>query len=147
MIGLLCGTWMWVLFRPAHLLPMNKDFLLSMCLIGCGLAGVRFLVYISDGYLPPVSLGARIATGHLIIPGFDKILLAPLCIVATSLLSPIVLPALGLDIPGCFSVWIALVATALFGLGPSLNDWRLTGAHSIVTNFTTQRNRRSVRGS
>ncbi|QDU86868.1 hypothetical protein Pla175_02210 [Pirellulimonas nuda] len=85
-----------------------------------------------SNYPSPISLVGRIATRRLIIPRYDAVFLAPLAIVAVGLVLPWQLENLGapfglaFGLPLGLAVWIALAAP------PTLQDWRLTGAHRIA---------------
>ena len=74
----------------------------------------------------------RLAHGRLIIPGYDKVFVAPL-LAMLACLTIISLPYwTGISerfaIPGALTIswWI------IYGMGPSLDAWRLTGNHRIV---------------
>ena len=90
----------------------------------------RILTYVVP-YWPPIGLWGRIRTGRWIIPGYDRVFVAPLLsLLATAVLVPSI-PLFGLPWllagPACFAItlWIAL------NVGPSLTAWKLTGKHRI----------------
>jgi hypothetical protein len=80
---------------------------------------------------PPISLLGRIFTGRLIIPRYDKIFVAPICILLAGIALPLGL--LKMDYRGAwiFELSFFLIFFFAFSLPPSLREWRLTGAHRI----------------
>ncbi len=92
---------------------------------------VRLLVYCS-GYAPPLSLRGRLAHGRPIIPGYDKVFIAPLLTVAVFLIA--VSLSEWTSVPELVALPIGLTAAwwINFGMGPGLDSWRLTGNHRIV---------------
>ena len=62
--------------------------------ISLGLAFIRTLFYVVP-YRPPISLLGRIFTFHWIIPRYDKVYLAPLCVILVALFIPLTLTAAG----------------------------------------------------
>jgi hypothetical protein len=92
---------------------------------------VRLLPYFY-GYLPPINFFGRIFTGRWMIPSYDQILVAPICIALFGWYGPRVLNAAGVPAPllaaSCyaFATWLALA------MGPTLEQWRLTGNHRMV---------------
>ncbi len=88
------------------------------------------------GYSPPVSFLGRFTTFRWIVPGYDKVFLAP---VAAGLVAVVSVPWLlsmglprGVVAPGALT--LALLALSL--PGPRLRSWRLTGHHRITPAFT-----------
>lgn len=92
---------------------------------------VRVGIY-CGGYSPPIGFFGRILTGRLIIPGYDRVFVAPLCAVLTSFIAPIVLRSFGLPLGIAIPVSASLVLIVLIIIGPTLPRWRLTGCHRIV---------------
>ncbi len=104
----------------------------TMALIGMG---VGRLVLYCVGYMPPISLLGRLGTRRWIIPGYDKVFLAPVGVLALAIAAPLlirwwgVIPDYGLPISLALGTFLAL------GAGPSLTSWRLTGNHRIVSGM------------
>jgi hypothetical protein len=96
----------------------------------CLFAG-RLVAY-CNGYLPPLSLLGRLARLKPIIPGYDIVFVAPLLsliVAAAAWYVPEWTPAdrtITIAVAICVNVWV------LFGMGPSLKSWRLTGNHRIT---------------
>lgn len=101
------------------------------CLVFAGFfaALIRFGVY-CGGNSNPLGIRARIATGRLIIPGFDQILVAPM-LIAALLFAGLVLGSQRSFQPAEAGALAAVVVLVLFGMGPSLRRFRLTGAYNI----------------
>jgi len=101
-------------------------FIMLALYVACWRAAVYCVMY-----RPPISLLGRIFTGRLIIPRYDKIFIAPICILLAGLLLP-----LGLIKMGYYGTWIFELSFFLMfflalSLPPNLREWRLTGAHRI----------------
>jgi hypothetical protein len=96
------------------------------------------------GYLPPISLLGRIASGRLIIPGYDKIFVAPLLALLLTIGGPHLLAQFA--VPPSIAVFLlSAVATAIaLNLGPTLQSWQLTGKHRMVPMAWLYGNQRAV---
>lgn len=126
LIGLLFG---WLVFVVAFNLGIYDPFIvIPFIIIG---AMFRTLFY-CVGYASPLSLAGRIALGRLIIPGYDKVFIAPLLTLVV--LAVTNTTSLGSGINHLIAVSIGLTVSLwiLLGMGPSLDSWRLTGNHRIV---------------
>ena len=100
--------------------------------MGAGfLALARLLIY-CNGYSAPIGFFGRILTGRWIIPGYDRVFVAPLCAVLTSFVAPIVLRSFGLPLGIAVPVSASLVLVVLITMGPTLPRWRLAGCHRLV---------------
>jgi hypothetical protein len=82
--------------------------------------------------LPPISLWGRWGTGRWIVPGYDQVFVAPLLAAAAGLAVPEALALLGVPLTIGVPVAVCLVLVVSFNLGPSLQEWQLTGAQRIV---------------
>ena len=91
---------------------------------------VRTIYYIGK-YRPPISLLGRICTGRIIIPGYDKVYIAPIVILLTGILMPMVLKYVGLSLP--ITMEISFVISLFFALTlpPNFESWHYTGEHRI----------------
>ena len=130
--GLLVGWWVFVALY--HINPQDFEdagalFMCSSFLVIPIFARIGFYC---DGYLPPLSLRGRVALGRLIIPSYDQVFVAPL--LALLVLVALCLLSVWRAIPAFFSIPLEVTLTwwILFGMGPSLTTWRLTGNHRIV---------------
>jgi len=126
LFSLLLTWWLhvirWVIsepYQPALLVPLAVL-----------VAFWRIVVYGGINH-PPISLMGRIFTGRLIIPGYDKIFIAPICILLAGILLPFVLDYYGVVTEWNFEICFFLIFFLAFSLPPTLNKWRLTGAYRI----------------
>jgi hypothetical protein len=83
---------------------------------------------------PPISLWGRIMTGRWIIPGYDYVLLAPLCMLLIVIVGWVAAMLFGPS--PWWTVFYPLATAAVLivalNMGPSLGRWSLTGRHRIV---------------
>lgn len=81
---------------------------------------------------PPINVAGRLATGRWIIPGYDRILVAPLLVLLIGFGGPILTWHWQVSAPLAAGIIVfALVAVAL-GMGPTLATWHLTGEHRVA---------------
>ena len=132
--GFLAG---WAVFAFGSVLKKDASIITPLVFIA---AWVRILLY-CHSYLPPLSLLGRLALGRLIIPGYDKVFIAPLLTV----LMFVVAATLPLWSGVSHSIAGAIGVTAswwiLFGMGPSLDSWRFTGNHRVKSVLLMGENR------
>lgn len=98
---------------------------------------IRFFRYTIEHW-PPISIFGRIATGRLIIPGYDRILVAPLCMLVVGIISPIALHAVGVSDVVAFTISISLVLLIAMNMGPSYERWRLTGHYRMTFQYNNK---------
>jgi hypothetical protein len=128
----------WLLYCFAQRFQEVPDFrdgmyrALTFATIACVVGRVAIYTF---GHAPPVSLLGRVATGRLIIPGYDSVFVAPL-IAATAAWS---LSALGEWLgmsPGVYvPITCGIVVWLSLALPPRREDWHLTGHHRIAYRF------------
>lgn len=94
-------------------------------------AGMRLLGYL-PWTAPPLSLLARLVHGRLILPGYDRIFVAPLIITLVGPLTVGVLHWAGVYLPLTLAIATAIVVFLLLRLPPSPRNWRLTGQYRMV---------------
>lgn len=142
----------WVVFCVATCVasaePFDPDFYKAFPILSLSIAAFvalfRWLAYAAS-YRPPLSLLGRFATGHLLIPGYDKIFIAPWAIIFGGAIPPL---ALHFGLPpqlACALVPLAILLPA-FLIGPSLDKWKLTGQYQITSpppRLTARRNTQS----
>ncbi len=111
-------------------LAFPRELPLWLFLFGWLCCSVRALLYCSKHW-SPISLMGRLWTGRLIVPGYDRVFVAPLLALATSYVLPRWLIALAVPLPlvAALSVFVILAITSV--MGPTLSDWQLTGEHRI----------------
>lgn len=101
---------------------------------GCFSSLGRWLLYIANRGVPISGLG-RLFTGRLIIPAYDRVLIAPLCIFLITCFFAIILtlPNKPSDLSNriIFPVAMGTILFALLSIGPTLRNWILTGGYRI----------------
>jgi len=120
--------------QTAALLP---QLFVDLGIFGGICAGYRWVRYCIR-YWPPISFFGRIATGRFVIPGYDRVFVAPLCSLLICILLPKFLYNAGLSIDVFAPVTVTLALISIRTIGPTLRDWELTGQHRIVTVFVNQ---------
>jgi hypothetical protein len=132
--GAVAGWWCFALmYRGRH---SQEAFGVSAGLFGYllvfGFAG-RLICYGLVGvYMPPISLVGRLAHGRWIIPNYDQAWVAPILVVVVGLAAMFVAGKSIAPAVVVMPVAFTLVWWILFGMGPSLQSWRLTGNHRIA---------------
>jgi hypothetical protein len=131
LVSLLAGWW---LFAVEGLIPVRIEreaFATAILLLAMSVfVGVRFILY-RTGYAPPIDLWGRLVTFRWVIPGYDQILIGPVCTALIPLLAVMAFRSWG--VPGEVSIPVALSLSMLVALTakPSLSCWRLTGRHRL----------------
>lgn len=99
----------------------------------------RLNLYVGN-YRWPISLWGRIRTGHWIIPGYDRVLVAPLLGQLIVLALPWLLVVLRVPAQLAWPLSITLALLILANVGPRLGSWQLVGTHRQVrTNLSEGR--------
>ena len=132
LVSLLAGWWLYAVASLSSDPAVRRGIVL--CVHGAAivfLAGGRLATY-SAGYASPISLWGRLWTLRWIIPGYDRIFVAPLAVVLIGALLPEVLSLHGLDVEVAGPLSLSLALLAGLSIGPSLLNWRLTGQHRLV---------------
>lgn len=92
---------------------------------------IRLSVY-SHQKGPPMSLLTRLATGTPILPGYDRIVPAPLTVCLTAIVGPVALRLLGIYPPLMAGIMAVIILTMLVCLPPTLRHWHLTGQYRML---------------
>lgn len=124
----------WYLYAVVALIPDYNDPspILALAFLGGSVMCVvgRIANYCAIHW-PPISLWGRIWTFRWIIPGYDQVLLAPLCVllvVVASVMTCILGAPPGIVIPLALSLELLIT----LNMGPTVKRWRLTGNHRIA---------------
>jgi hypothetical protein len=133
MLGLLAGWLVYCFTFVERAKPADLAKGLHFVQYGAVIAAVavRLGIY-CWARLPPISLLGRLATGQCIVAGYDQVFVAPLLAAAAGLAVPVLLALLGVPLRVGVPLAICLVFVLSFDLGPSLQEWQLTGAQRIV---------------
>lgn len=101
---------------PKPMLP------LSCAMIG---AAVRVVIYCSN-VAPNTNIWGRIASGRIILPGFDRVFLTPLAAVLAGIAAGGFIPDAGVCHPMVEAISLGLILFILLAGGPGLEGWLLT---------------------
>ena len=104
----------------------------------CMVAFVRFVIYAGSNQAP-ISLWGRIFTFNWIIPRYDYVYIAPVCIILAGVLTPLMLGWIGVPPQLCSELTIFTVLLLAFSMPPNLQKWRLTSASRITRSNPKQR--------
>lgn len=126
-LGTLAGWWSFCLIKAFAIEPADIGSASGVILVFTILAAfVRLGIYAS-GISTPFNIFGRIATGRIVVPGFDKIFATPIAVVIAALIGTMIVRRSGAWYPVTQSLVIAIVWCVLFGGGPTLRNWALTG--------------------
>ena len=123
----------WVYAIAAN--PMDPDgrkFLLSLSLSGFPISlSILCLGRYCTNYFPSIDILGRLFTLRRIIPGYDKVFVAPLLALVLARCAGGLIQELKVDPLEVVPIAVACTTMILLAGGPTLQDWRLTGHHRI----------------
>jgi hypothetical protein len=130
--GLLAGWWLYAL---SSLIPHPdaRDHLVYMA-YGYGLLAMvagRLAIYVT-GYAPPISFWGRLARLRPIVPGYDRVFIAPLATLVLGVLGPVELYRMGASPVVAIATTLSAALMVTLLSGPGVREWHLTGRHRIV---------------
>lgn len=144
LVSLLIGWWAYCL---SSLSRNPEDGLKGLLVFGPLLpfsAAVTRLGFYCGNYRPPIKFFGRLLTLRWIIPSYDKVFVAPLVTIAGMVLTirlgseaSSFLPV-AIDPRVIVSSAISLALLVALNVGPTLQNWRLTGNHRIVPVFSSK---------
>src|ERR1041385_2008172 len=123
-MALLLGWWTFCMSLAFEDAP-NPGFLLFL---GLMLAGIRLLIYCLN-VAAPFNLWGRLATGRLVLPGFDRVFLTPLAVIVLAGFGGAVLRGAASHAALAGACVVAVLWFVVFAGGPTLRDWLLTSEH------------------
>lgn len=129
---LLVGWWVYAIVATTPD-PEVQRKLSTMILVGTAVLSFfgRIALYL-PGHCQPISLWGRIRTGRWVLPGYDKVLVAPVLALLLPILVAALSVALRLGSPEIvIPVGVTVILLVALNMGPSLARWRLTGRHRI----------------
>jgi hypothetical protein len=129
-----CALAGWWLHAVGSVFPppeRDKFFELAVLLVAWIGAQARCMAYLI-GYAPPIGVWGRLATGRWIIPGYDKVFLAPAAALLVALIVPRELMTAGVPADVAWPLALTLTLLVLLRGGPGLAEWRLTGQHRLT---------------
>lgn len=129
----LTGWWIFCLASQWHwnTPAKSRDFQESMTMLTGYFAGlvalVRWGVY-RGAVLPPIGFFARLRSGRWIVPGYDRMLVAPLVLAALGVGATMIVARLPRgDVPAASGLIVFTLLSLAFLLPPSQYVWQLTG--------------------
>jgi hypothetical protein len=143
-VGAVAGI---LFFSSAFHFRNEKDFEVGLRyvfrLISLLLIVARTLSYLV-GHLPPISIAGRVVTRQWILPGYDKMLVAPLVALFATFALPQVLLLFGLPTIVAFPLSLAATVWLCFGIRPTIVEWHYTG-HFRIPNESPGKRQQFVR--
>lgn len=143
---LMAASYAWVAASCAHASialhpspPKTLEFVSSYVLPPLVVGGLMRLATYCLVHVPPMGLIGRIPTRRFIVPGYDRVLVAPLAGVAVGGVLPGVLLRIGMPVEGVIGVSLLLGLWALLEIGPSLDEWNHTGHHRLRSGGRNKR--------
>ena len=121
-LSALAGWWSYCFIKCAQM--EAEPGLVLVLAVGAGL--VRLAIYCGN-VAPPFNVLGRIASGRIILPGFDQVFLAPLAVVLIGVAGGWIIQRSGNWYPEAEAGTMALVSLVLLTGGPTLQHWMLTG--------------------
>jgi len=100
-------------------------WILVICAFLCSL--LRLCTY-RVGHRSPINLWGRVRTRRWIVPSYDRVFLAPLCVVLALIASTLATSQWSLNPIMTVPVTATLMLLIALNMGPSLADWQLTSA-------------------
>lgn len=143
-LGALAGWWSFCIFccmKANEADPMPGGVILFFAILA---AVVRLGVY-AIGVATPFNILGRITTGQILVPGFDKIFATPLAVVAAAIIGNIIINHSGAWYPVVEPIVISVLWWVLFGGGPTLRSWALTGQFRLRPPAIINANKQMIR--
>lgn len=98
---------------------------------------VRFVVYCS-GLGPSFKLWGRLASGRIIVPGFDQVVVTSLIVLAMATAGGVAIRHSGSWYPVASACVVGLLWFTLLGGGPTMRKWILTGPAPIPLPYAAR---------
>ena len=123
-LGLLFGWWTFCLSKALEL-TLPSGFILFLTVV---LAGIRLLIYCGS-VATPFNIWGRLASGRLVLPGFDRVFVTPLGVIVLAALGGAYIRGAGSQAAVAGACVVSLLWFVLLAGGPGLRNWLLTGQH------------------
>ncbi len=144
-LSVLTGWWSFCLIKASDMDVSDVGSASDLILLFAMLAAfVRLGVYIG-GISTPFDIFGRIATGRIVVPGFDRIFATPIAVVIAGIIGSMIIKRSGEWYPVTISVVIAVLWCVLFGGGPTLRNWALTGQFRLRPPTLVRANKQTIR--
>ena len=79
--------------------------------------------------VPPFNLRGRFASGRIIVPGFDRVLVTPLMVIALAIAGGVALGHAGRWYPSVIAGIVGLLRFIVLSGGPTMRAWVLAKQH------------------
>lgn len=97
------------------------------------------LAHFLGPYRAPINPLGRLLTLRWVIPGYDRVFLAPLAATVAAVVFPLLLGWYGIPLLWRYPLALVVVVLALRNVGPELSDWHLTGEHRLTPGMFVSR--------
>jgi hypothetical protein len=134
-VSALFGWWMFCLVKRGEVEPFPEMIVIAAVIF----AGARLARYFSAGGVPPINIRGRLASGRLILPGFDKVFLTPLGAILTGIIAAMIVRRSGAAHAAAESIGFALIWLVVFTGKPTMKSWLLTGYHRFRPPIVSRR--------
>jgi len=139
-LGALFGWWSFCFTESATPGPLPELIVFFAFIAGM----FRFAIY-GNKVSPPFNVWWRIASGRILVPGFDIIFLTPLATVLVAIVGGMIIKRSGSWYPEVEAGVIAVMWYLLFGGGPTLRKWMLTGQFRLRPPARINANKQQLR--
>ncbi len=123
-LSALAGWWTYCVVKSSQM-----DSLPGLILTFAVVAALTRLAVYCSGVVPPFNVLGRIASGRIVLPGFDNVFLTPLAVVLAGVVGGMIIRRSASCYPAAEAFIMALLLLVLFIGGPSHRKWVLTGRH------------------
>lgn len=137
----LLSWWLFVLSSFVRLSEIRERAAVALFFIVWMMVPITRVAVYLQGYQSPISFWGRIWTGRWIIPGYDRVFVPPILILAGGPLSVYCLQAGGVPLDIAAIIGIGIVMLLSLTLPPRLRRWRLTGKHRIVPSTVSSQSK------
>lgn len=142
--ALMVGWWMFVILSVRDGVardPSTHDEMAGFCIFFAGLAAcVRIGIYCTEHFWPLGPI-ARLRTGRVVIPDYDKVFITPAMAILAGVFVPGIFESFGLSPAITLGLTLSTILSLSTELGPTMLNWRMTGSHAISTLPTPDTNR------
>lgn len=136
----LLGWWAYCIIAGSRCPPVPE-----FILVAASIAALGRLSHYCARTNAPFNVWGRIATGRLLVPGFDQVFVIPLISILLAVGGGVIIKRSGHWHPVTEAGVIALLAFVLLGGGPTLRNWRLTGHLRCTPPRTTAASKQALK--
>jgi hypothetical protein len=138
-ISVLIAWWVHALiFHLQRNVGGNVQMLYLIMVLPTGIVALARTGIYCWGQLPPISMVGRLVTFRWIIPGYDKVLIAPLTVLLLGWYGQYLLAQAGLEPQYGVPLLVFMIFLTALTMPPSLDDWKFTGNHRIANMVPAQ---------